>query len=84
MSEFNNWFYVTDKCDTRFDHWTENRHSYYYAKEAWDYKEKEIQKLKKVIELYKKSNDFYANDSNWVRSFKLARETQKKIEEIMG
>ena len=29
----------------------------------------EIQKLKAAIELYKKSNDFYADTSNWGNSF---------------
>lgn len=44
---FDEWYYVGNKCDTRFDDWTENRNRYYYCKEAWDYQQSRIDELEK-------------------------------------
>lgn len=53
--EFEKWFYTSDECDNRFGNKTENRHPYYYSKEAWDHQQKKVDKanelLKEAVEM---------------------------------
>lgn len=56
MSEFDDWYYTTDKCDTRFDKGPE-KNAYYKCKETWDYQQAKLDFLQKMYDNLSESYD---------------------------
>lgn len=50
--EFKEWYYVGEKCDTRFDN-LESQNAYYKCLETWNCQQKIIDKQNKEIERYR-------------------------------